>query len=50
MRSDDGAVAVVDRASAQALSVDLGGTFPVRKADGQDLTLTVVGILDQLQL
>jgi ABC-type antimicrobial peptide transport system permease subunit len=50
LRNDDGAVAVVDRASAQALSVDLGGTFPVRKADGQDLTLTVVGILDQLQL
>jgi len=50
LRSNDGAVAVVDRASAQALGVDLGGTFPVRKADGQDLTLTVVGILDQLQL
>jgi hypothetical protein len=50
LRSDDGAVAVVDRASAQALGVDLGGTFPVRKADGQDLTLTVVGILDRLEL
>jgi ABC-type antimicrobial peptide transport system permease subunit len=50
LRSDDGAVAVVDRASAQALSVDLGGTFPVRKADGQDLTLTVVGMLDRLEL
>jgi ABC-type antimicrobial peptide transport system permease subunit len=50
LRSDDGGAAVVDRASAQALGVDLGGTFPVRKADGQDLTLTVVGILDRLQL
>ena len=50
LRTDDGAVAVVDRASAQALGVDFGGTFPVRKADGQDLTLTVVGILDRLQL
>jgi len=50
LRSDDSAVAVVDRASAQALGVDLGATFPVRKADGQDLTLTVVGILDRLEL
>ena len=50
LRSDDGPVAVLDRASAQALGVDLGGTFPVRKADGQDITLTVVGILDQLEL
>jgi ABC-type antimicrobial peptide transport system permease subunit len=50
LRSDDGAVAVLDRVSAQALGVDLGGTFPVRKADGQDLSLTVVGILDRLEL
>jgi ABC-type antimicrobial peptide transport system permease subunit len=50
LRSDDGLVAVLDRASAQALSVDLGGTFPVRKADGQDMTLTVIGILDRLEL
>jgi ABC-type antimicrobial peptide transport system permease subunit len=50
LRSDDGAVAVLDRVSAQALGVDLGGTFPVRKADGQDLTLTVVGMLDRLEL
>ena len=50
LRSDDGAVAVLDQASAQALGVDLGGTFPVRKADGQDLSLTVVGILDRLEL
>ena len=50
LRSDDGAVAVLDRASAQALGVDLGSTFPIRKADGQDLTFTVVGILDRLEL
>jgi ABC-type lipoprotein release transport system permease subunit len=49
LRRDDGAVAVVDQASAQALGVDLGGTFSVRKADGQDLVLTVVGILDRLE-
>jgi len=50
LRSDDGPVAVLDRESAQALGVDLGGTFPVRKADGQDLRLTVIGILDRLEL
>jgi len=50
LRSDDGAVAVLDRESAQGLGVDLGGTFPVRKADGQDLRLTVIGILDGLEL
>ncbi len=50
LRSDDGSVAVLDHASAQALGVDLGGSFPVRKADGQDLSLTVIGILDRLEL
>ena len=40
LRNDDGAVAVLDHASAQALGVDLGGSFPVRKADGQDLSPT----------
>jgi ABC-type lipoprotein release transport system permease subunit len=50
LRADDGAVAVLDQASAKALGVDLGGSFPVRKADGQDLSLTVVGILDRLEL
>src|SRR5215468_65734 len=50
LRSDDGAVTVLDQASAQALGVGLGGSFPVRKADGQDLSLTVVGILDRLEL
>ena len=46
LRNDDGAVAVLDQASARSLGVDLGGTFPIRKADGEDLNLTVVGILD----
>lgn len=50
LHSDDDAVAVLDQASARALGVGLGGTFPVRKADGQDLSLTVVGILDRLEL
>src|SRR5215472_5532284 len=50
LRSDDGAVAVLDRESAQALGVDLGGTFPIRKADGQDLRLIVIGILDRLEV
>jgi ABC-type lipoprotein release transport system permease subunit len=42
--------AVLDSASAQALGVGLGGTFSVRKADGTDINLTVVGILDRLGL
>jgi ABC-type antimicrobial peptide transport system permease subunit len=50
LNRDDGLVAVLDQASAQALVIDIGGTFPVRKADGQDLTLTVVGILDRLEM
>jgi ABC-type antimicrobial peptide transport system permease subunit len=50
LRSDDGAVAVMDEASARALSVDLDKTFPVRKADGEDLELTVVGIIGKLEL
>jgi hypothetical protein len=50
LRNDDDAAAVLDEASARALGVDLGGTFPVRKADGEDLTLTVIGILGGLAL
>ena len=50
LRSDNGPVAVLDQASAQALGVKLGDSFPVRKADGQDLSLSVVGILDRLDL
>lgn len=50
LRDDDHDVAVVDQASASALSVDVGGTFPIRKTDGEDLRLTVVGILDKIEL
>jgi ABC-type lipoprotein release transport system permease subunit len=50
LRSEDRSVAVLDQASARALRVDVGGTFPVRRADGTDLQLTVVGILDKLEL
>jgi ABC-type lipoprotein release transport system permease subunit len=50
LRRDDHAVVVLDQASARALGVDLGGAFPVRKADGEDLKLTVIGILDKLDL
>ncbi|MGX9430670.1 MULTISPECIES: ABC transporter permease [Bradyrhizobium] len=50
LRREDRAVAVLDQASARSLGVDIGGTFPVRKADGTDLQLTVVGILDRLEL
>jgi ABC-type antimicrobial peptide transport system permease subunit len=50
LRPDDGAVAVLDEASARALGVDLGKMFPVRKADGEDLDLTVVGIVEKLEL
>jgi len=50
LRAEDRAAAVIDQASAQALGVNVGGTFPVRKADGTDLQLTVVGILDGLEL
>ena len=50
LRREDRAVAALDQASARALGVDVGGTFPLRKADGTDLQLTVVGILDRLEL
>jgi ABC-type lipoprotein release transport system permease subunit len=50
LRREDRGVTVLDQASADALKVDIGGTFPVRKADGTDLRLTVVGILDKLEL
>jgi ABC-type lipoprotein release transport system permease subunit len=48
LRDDDRAVAVIDQASATALGVDIGGSFSVRKADGEDTQLTVIGILDAL--
>jgi ABC-type lipoprotein release transport system permease subunit len=50
LRKEDRAVTVLDQASAQALGVDIGGGFPVRKADGTDINLTVIGILDGLEL
>jgi len=50
LRREDRAVTVLDQASARALGVDIGGSFPVRKADGTDLNLTVVGILDGVEL
>jgi len=50
LRPDDDALAILDEASANALDVDLGKKFPVRKADGEDLELTVVGIITKLQL
>jgi ABC-type lipoprotein release transport system permease subunit len=50
LRRGDHAVAVLDQDSARALGVDIGGAFPVRKADGEDLQLTVIGILDKLEL
>jgi ABC-type lipoprotein release transport system permease subunit len=50
LRPDDGAVAILDDASARALGIDLGKTFPVRKADGEDLELAVVGIIGKLDL
>jgi hypothetical protein len=50
LRRGDGAVAVMDQGSARALGVDIGGSFPVRKADGRDLKLIVVGVLDWLEI
>jgi ABC-type antimicrobial peptide transport system permease subunit len=50
LRDDDHDVAVVDQASASALGVDVGGAFPIRKADGEDLRLVIVGILDKVEL
>ena len=50
LRNDDKGSTVLDTASAQALGIDLGDSFIVRKADGEDLTLIVIGILDQVEL
>ena len=47
---DDHAAAVLDQASARALGVDVGGAFPIRNANGEDMQLTVIGILDKLEL
>jgi ABC-type antimicrobial peptide transport system permease subunit len=50
LRAGESRAAVLDKASAQALNVELGGSFQVRKADGTDISLTVVGILDGFDL
>jgi ABC-type lipoprotein release transport system permease subunit len=50
LSGDDRAAVVIDQASARALGVDVGGAFPVRKADGEDMQLTVIGVLDRLDL
>jgi ABC-type lipoprotein release transport system permease subunit len=50
LRSGDKAAAVVDEASVRALGIDLGEAFSVRKADGTDAHLAVVGILRGAQL
>jgi ABC-type lipoprotein release transport system permease subunit len=50
LRNDDLDAVILDGASARALGVKLGGTFPVRKADGRDLQLVVVGLIDRLEL
>jgi len=50
LEKEDRAATVLDQASARALGVDVGGSFPVRKADGTDQQLTVIGILDKLEL
>jgi hypothetical protein len=50
LRSDDHAVAVLDQVSSRALGVEVGDRVAIRKADGLDLSITVVGILDSLEL
>jgi ABC-type antimicrobial peptide transport system permease subunit len=50
LQSDDDVAAVLDRISAQALSVGLGDRISVREADGQDLPIVVVGVLDDFEL
>jgi MacB-like protein len=50
LRSTDQAAAVLDQASANALAIKVGDPITIRKADGLDLPITVVGILDQWAL
>jgi len=50
LRPADEAVAVLDQASAKALGVDVGDPISIRKADGLDLPINVVGILDGWEL
>ena len=50
LRPADQDAAVLDRTSAQALGVGLGNHIAIRKADGHDLSMVVVGILDDFAL
>jgi len=50
LRSDDQSAAVLDQASAEALGVGLGDHIAVRKADGLDFALTVVGVITDFEL
>src|SRR5262249_46292674 len=50
LRSDDQSAAVLDKASAETLGVGLGDHIAVRKADGLDFALTVVGVLNDFEL
>jgi hypothetical protein len=50
LQRSDQAAAVLDQASAKALDIKVGDRIAIRKADGLDLPITVVGILDQWEL
>ena len=50
LRSDEQSAAVLDKASAETLDVGLGDHIAVRKADGLDFALTVVGVLNDFEL
>ena len=50
LESEDDGGASLDRVSAQALGVGLGDSIAIRTADGFDVLLTVIGILDDFEL
>ena len=50
LEASDEAAGVIDTASAGALGIDLGETVTVRKADGMDFRIMIVGILDQFEM
>jgi ABC-type lipoprotein release transport system permease subunit len=50
LEPNDLAEAVLDHASAGALSVKVGDSIAIRSADGTDLPVSIVGILDNLAL
>jgi ABC-type lipoprotein release transport system permease subunit len=50
LRPEDENTVVVDQASARALGVGLGDGIAIRKADGFDLKVEIVGILDNMNL